>query len=206
MSRILAIVVSLSTAQVVSADGLGLPLQQRVRVVQRIEAAEAFPNHVFVVYRSHWKNDEQGQSRKYEEATYTTIDPTNPIVLRTAVARENLNLLIVPRMAAAAHPTANELAAAVFRNEIPGATSGSFHDRDSAPAWAGDEVTFTYRIQKSRSGDGLELVRVSWHPLWQWDVAAFSATAAVVLGGLWLIRRMRRRAAPTPAPPQQPPG
>lgn len=200
MSRMLAIAVLLLTVEYARADvGPFLPFSKNARVAHRIEAAESFPDHVFVVHRHGIKGEPD--HREYNEATFESLGPASPIRIRPEI-HEDVTLMLVPRAEATAYPTAAELASAVFGNRVPLAASHRFDWRTQVPSWGDGEVTITYRVQRNRSGDGLELVRTSRAPLWQWNVAALCLALAFVLGGLWAVRRLWRsvRSGGTPAP------
>jgi hypothetical protein len=190
---VLAGIVLLLAATPVRADaGPILPFVERVRAVHRVEAAEEFPDHVFLVFRHGIRSGDGGRD-EYNEATREDLAPGRPLVLRPE-PHEDVELLIVPRAAFAAFPTPREAASAVFENKVPGASVHRFFDRETIPSWGGPEAVITYQVRRAKSGDGLELVRTSWDPLWQWNAAAISLAAAVALGGFWIIRRMRRKA------------
>ena len=108
-------------------------------------------------------------------------------------ARETADVFLVPRAFAESHKTANEVRQAIRLGQTPGVVQQWFDWRETVPSWTGDKTTITYRVQRTKSGDGVELVRTSWNPLWQWYTAVGFVTVAVVIGGFWMIRRMRSR-------------
>jgi hypothetical protein len=166
-----------------------LPFAKNASATHQIEVAEEFAEYVCVVHRYGWAD---GARAEYNEASYEKLAPGRPLVLRLT-RTEIFSVMLVPRSVAAAYPTARELAGAVSGDRLAGVEEYRFDSRETVPSWAGDEITITYRVQRKSSGDGLELVRTSRNPLWQWYAVAGLVTVAIVTGGLWLIRRLQPR-------------
>jgi hypothetical protein len=150
----------------------------------RIETIEEYPDHVFVVERSR-----PGPNR--EGAEYAELAPGKPITIPPAYPG-NATLLIVPRVAAEPYKSAPELTKAVYSQHVPAVILRDFYGRETVPVWTGREITITYRLQRTDSGDGWEIVRTSWSPMWQWYAAAIFLTVAVIFGGWRVVRRWRR--------------
>jgi hypothetical protein len=186
MRPALAMIVLATAAGSARADvGPVTPATQYVNPVHRIETTDAHPNHVFVVVRQSFQHPEM-------TAEFVELAPGRPISLPTGYYDEP-ELLIVPRLLAEPFPSAAELARAARGGQLPKVVRRKFHFRETVPSWTSRSVTITYRLDRTGSGDGWELVRTSWSPMWQWYVAAGFVTVAVVAGGFWLVRRMVRR-------------
>ncbi len=195
MTRFLgALAFALFPTSLVRADvGPPLPFTKYIPGIHVIEGASEFPDHVFLIYR-HGSKPGAGRPGDNDVAGVhgRNSNPGHPILLQPE-RYEEVVFVIVPEAAFAAHPDLKTLVSAVSENKIPGATLHRFRDRELLPSWS-DNDTIWYRLQRSPSGDQVELVRASWNPMWQWYAAALFATVAVVLGGCWLIHRMRRTA------------
>jgi hypothetical protein len=188
------LILTLATGSAYADSGFYWPGSRPVKPSHRIETDEAYPDHVFVIERYRLES----MSR---EAEYADLAPRQPITIPPDF-RHNVSLLIAPRTAAEPYKSASELATAVYERKIPGVVLRDCWEREPVPVWVGREFTITYRLQQAASGDGLELVRTSSDPFRQWKVAAICLAASVVLGGLWLARRVLCSRPPTPTPPR----
>ena len=157
--------------------------------VSRIEIAEDLPEHVGVWYTSF------GPPRFAEGAEYVHLS-RGSVLEFTGRYRDWAELILVRRSAASGYQNAAELAKAARDGRVE-AVSRRFHARETVPAWAPQTVTLSYRVRTA--GEGPEIVRTSWDPLWQWYVVALLAGVSVLLGGLRLVRRGYRRRAAAPA-------
>lgn len=204
MTRALAGVLLLLTTAPVRADmGPILPATKHAHASYRIEAADTFSDHVFIIYRNGFQYDATAnQWNQFDEWDYIEITPDKPLTLKLGLpadgrgthgqrAKESVVFVSVPR--AAAGGSAKD----AYRKASsgPGEIWMGFEWRQEVPSWAGSEITITYRVQKA-SPHGVELVRTSPNPMRQWVAAAISLAVAIVLGGLWLVRRTFRRAHP----------
>jgi hypothetical protein len=140
----------------------------------------------------------------FKEAAFVELAPDKPLVLDLAGrapdqpadkqrALERAMLMIVPREVANSYKTARDLALTAWSRMPHGATAEWFYDRVWMRSWEDDEVTVSYRVQRNKSGDKLEVVRTSWpQSLVPWCAAVFFVPA-IVLGGLWVGRWWFRR-------------
>lgn len=205
MRHVLAVIVALVAAAPAQADGApGIPFSKSVHAIHRIETQEQHPNYVFVLYREGLQYDAvKKEFEWYHEADFIDLTRDLPLVLDLVWTpieqpadkqrtRESAELMIVPRNIATSYQTAMDLYRAPQAQIPDGAVRRQrFDARVLVPSWVGDEITITHRVQRATSGDGLELVRTSGNPLRQWYAAAGFVTVAVVIGGVWIIRRLR---------------
>jgi hypothetical protein len=179
-------VVLLATSSARADMGPFLPAQAYAKVVHRIEITEEQPDYVFVVCQR-FDGPPHFESRR--ESTFVYLKPGQPLEF-TGERYDTAGLLIVPREVAKAFPSAAALAESVQSGETF-ATQHRFTMRSTVPAWGQSEITATYRVQPAKSG-GLEIVRTSWDPLWQWYIVALLVPLAFLLGGIWIVRRFTR--------------
>jgi hypothetical protein len=208
----LAMIVLALAAGPTFADVGPLPFQKHVRPVHRIETHESHPDYVFVLSRSGLQYDETARRwDNYQEVEYIELTPDRPLMIRLAAKlsrdadyasrpdrhgeriRKDADLYCVPRSLAQAHASAKDVIKASEEGKAPGACWERFYWREAVPSWADDETTITYRVRRTASGDGLEVVCTSRNPRWQWNAAAIGLAAAIILFGLWLVRRALRR-------------
>ncbi len=186
MKRLLVLIVALLAATSARADMLPLqPGADYARPTYRIETEELLPDYVFVVARHLFR-------QPTPDITYFELGPGRPLTLTTRY-QEEPELFIVPRAIASEYPNAAELVRAVREGRVTGSVQKRFPFRELVPSWADKEITITYRLQRAASGDRLELVRTSRDPMLQWYAAAILSTTAVVIGGIWFVRRRRSR-------------
>ncbi|MFO0825278.1 MAG: hypothetical protein U0792_19515 [Gemmataceae bacterium] len=127
-------------------------------------------------------------------ATFVEFDPDNPIVI-IPFRRKKPELLIVPRAAVSAYPSATEVAVAVHKGCIPGASQHTLDSLLLVPAWHVGTILIEYGVRPNESGEGLQLVQYNWkHPLYQLYLVVGFLTVALILSGVWLIHRKRRAA------------
>lgn len=193
MKRLLTLIVTVLAANSARADMLPLqPGADYARPTYRIETEELFPDYVFVVSRHIFR-------QPAPDITYVELGPGHPLTLTTGY-QEEPELFIVPRAVASEFPNAADLVRAVSEGRVAGSVQKRFPFRALVPTWADKEITITYRLQKAASGNGLELVRTSRDPMWQWYLAVGLFTLAVASCGIWFIRRLRtRRSVQSPA-------
>lgn len=187
---------------------MGLPGMQRARPTHRIVASEAFPNHVFILYRPNAKYIKDAESDKEvrqdaSEAEYVEVTPDQPLVValdgrRFGGSGWHAVLFIVPRTVAARYPAALDLAKAILANEVSSATQYELPFREDVPEWQSQEITVTHRVRRVANSENLEVIRTTWDQGYQCCVVALLCPIATVLGGLWLIRRWRRKMVPGP--------
>lgn len=62
---------------------------------------------------------------------------------------------------------------------------------------------YVLHYQATFSGDKLELKLIDEHTEWSWPgvIAMGFVSVAIALGGIWLVRRLRRKSAPRTTPP-----
>src|SRR5262245_10787869 len=157
------------------------PFVKHANVSHHIELTEPAPDHVFVVVRSSF------QRQLASEAAFVDLAPGRPLTLTTGY-HESPELIIVPKTVAERYKTPRELIEAVRDHQIPGVARQQCHWREEVPEWTAKELTVTYRVQRIQSGGGLEVVRASRGPMWQWYMAAGFFSVAVVIGGLRFVR------------------
>ncbi|HEY1189410.1 MAG TPA: hypothetical protein VGE74_17280 [Gemmata sp.] len=195
---------------------MGAPGLKRVQPTHRIIAAEAFPDHVFVLYRPRFKYAKNAQSGREvledaSSAEYVEVAPDRPLVVAPVeqMGERYAELLVVPRATAAQHPSALGLAKAIMEGRVTDSERYTLPFRESVPEWSGNHITITHRVQRVKNSEKLEVVRTTWDQGYQCCVAALLGPVAVLLGGLYLVRRLRksvRNAAPAPrAPPASDP-
>ncbi len=192
MNRFVTIVaLALFSAPVVRADmGPFLPGTRYATATYELSTREYLRDYIVVVVRDDWR-------RGRDEAEFLALVVGSPVSLTTAY-RDEPELLIVSKQHGERYATAGELAAAVKAGRIP-AVRQRFASRETVPSWSGSQVTIRYEVRRDKAGDGLEVVRTSRGPLWQWNVAALLFCGATVLGGFWFVRRVFRRAFTKPA-------
>ncbi len=174
------------------------PGLRRAKPTARISTREAFPDHLFVIYRQKSitvKDAKTGnwESRSADEAEFIELTPDQPVMISVDGSHfDRRTLIIVPRIVATPFKTALELAEASGR--LNGAVWLEFPYRQDVPEWQSSEITFDYRVQRdAKSPDGrLEIVRTTWDQSYQCCVVGLCLPVAFLLGGLWLIRRWRR--------------
>lgn len=188
MNRVLPpLIVLLFAASSARADmGPFFPAQVYAKTVNRIEITEEQPDYVFVLHRFNGP----GHSEITHESTFVELKPGQPLEI-TGYRRDTAELFIVPREVAKAYSSAEELVGAIQSKQIAVA-SYSFRMEETVPVWSSGEITATYRVQPASSG-GLEIVRTSGDPLRQWYIVALLVPLAILLSGIWLIRRFMRR-------------
>lgn len=195
MSRpLLTLAVVLLVAPQVRADAAPYPFPvgiKNARVVSKIEITEECPEFTFVVVRY------VRLAKRQTEIEFADLKPGRPLSF-AGQPHDWTDLFIVSTEAATPYKTPEELVDAIQTGKVSAAQK-RFETRESAPQWAGGETTVTYRVQRKKSGGGLEIVRTSWHPLWQWYTAAILFLLAILFGGFWLARRIVRRVRATPA-------
>jgi hypothetical protein len=197
MRFVLPLAATVLTAQAGWANpALGLPLTRKAPVSYRIETRAAHPDYTFILVRGADRHNETTGKREFVlEAEYVELTPDRPLVVHPGP--DGASLLIVPRVDTAQHPSPRQLLK--DRPDLARqAVYQEFGPYEEVPSWFGDEITITYRVQAAGSGEKLEVVRTSWHPLWQWFAAAIGFVVGVLLLGLWLARRtLRPRATAT---------
>jgi hypothetical protein len=186
-------IVALFAAGSARADMLPLqPGADYARPTYRIETEELLPDYVFVVARHVFR-------QSTPDITYVELGPGHPLTLTTGY-QEEPELFIVPRNAASEFPNAADLVRAVREGRVTGSLQKRFPFRALVPSWSDKEILITYRLKKAASGNGLELVRTSRDPMWQWYLVVGLFTLAVVSSGIWFIRRQwSRRSVRMPA-------
>jgi hypothetical protein len=189
MNRLVAAAALLLVAPPARADvGPFIPATKFAgTTVSRIEVADDLPDHVGVFVRS------------YGPPKFDTEYAFVPLTRGTAVEfagryHDRAELLVVPRSAAGAYPNAQALSEAVRAGRVAAAASRTFRSRETVPAWGPADVTLSYEVRAGAGGP--EVARTSRNPLWQWYAAALALAAGIAAGGLWLARRLFRRAAP----------
>lgn len=181
--------VLLALAGSAGAD-VGTPGMKRPKITNRIATAEPLPDMIFIVVRHRPYFAEPSEPEKAAE--FVPLDPDHPVEL-TGHRRQYVDFVIVPRKIAAGFGSPLEAAEAAPR--FPDASTTPLSFDESVPEWYSDEFTINYRVQPRATGNGYELVRVSWRPYKQCGVAC---VAMPVVGGLWLIRRaFRSKQSPT---------
>ena len=194
MRTLLTLAVVLLTASSARANaGPSGPGWQYVQAVHRVECAESFPEYAFVLVRRYIllePGDEVGSE-------FVELSPDRPLEY-TSRSRGWAELLIVPRSVASGYPTAAELVEAVKSGHVP-AVRHMLLTREITPSWRSGAVRVSHRVQRTKPGDGLEVVRTSWNPMWQWYAVGVLFFAAILFGGLWLARRIVRRVRAIPA-------
>ncbi|MDB5306776.1 MAG: hypothetical protein JWO38_978 [Gemmataceae bacterium] len=196
LGSVLALSVVVGTNAPVIAD-VGAPGLRSAKPTYRISTHEAFPDHVFVIYRAkdtYVKNEETGKEewRSADEAEYVDITPDRPIVIpfdRDKI--KSVAFIMRSRAAAESYKTALDLARA--SRELGGAVWLELPYRESVPEWHGTEITIDYRVQRNVKSGRLEIVRTTWNQDYQCCVVGLGTPVALVIGGLWLIRRRRAR-------------
>jgi hypothetical protein len=182
----LVLIVALLAATSARADMLPLqPGADYARPTYRIETEELLPDYVFVVVRHLFR-------QPTPDITYFELGPGHPLTLTTGY-QEEPELFIVPRAVASEYPNAAELVRAVSEGRVTGSVQKRFPFRVLVPSWANKEITITYRLQRTASGNGLELVRTSSNPMLQWYLAAGLFALTVASAGIWLVRRWSSR-------------
>jgi hypothetical protein len=221
MTRFLpALVAVWLSASAARADGPALPGRKVVHAIHRIETQEEHPDYVFVQYRTGLQYDARKLPGdpwgRFEEAAYVDLTPSNPLVLdltsypdRELIdkdrCRERAMLMWVPREVARTHKTALELAHTAWEQEpqLVGTGTSNFDSRTDAWSWgAENERTLTYRVQRKKSGGGLELVfvRSTGTSALPCCVVGVLVPMTAYLGGYWLVRRARRPRLPGAGP------
>jgi hypothetical protein len=198
MNRVLpALTVVLLAASPALADiapSLPGPGTKRASVNHSIETREDMQDYVFVVIRWNARHGRQGME-------YVQLNRGQPLVPPDPNGyREGFKLVVISKVAAEPYKTVEELIAAVDAKQVPVTLREDFSfDSTAVPYWADRPHVITYELRRSASGDGLEIVRTSWDPLWQWYIAALMIPLAFLLGGIWLVRRFTRRVRVTSA-------
>lgn len=193
MNRLLLTSIMLLATSPVCADmGPYLPGQAYAKIVHRIEIAEEQPGYVFAVL-SQFQGPPHTESKI--ERTFVELRPGQPLEI-TGHRYDTAELFIVPREVAKAYADAGEQVRAIESKQIA-VVSHDFRMRATVPEWDGREITVTYRVQPRSSG-GLEIVRTSWDPLWQWYIVALLVPLAILLAGVWFVRRFMGRARARP--------
>jgi hypothetical protein len=181
----LAVIVFIFATSSARADiGPFLPGTHYAQPRHLIETNESHPDYVFVLTQLKFE-------LQRTVSDYVDLAPGKSVTL-TPGYREDATLWIVPKAAAAAYATAQELTEAARTGAIPGVVKRDFAFRETVPAWNARKITMTYRVQRNQSGTGLEIVQTSWDPMISWYAAAICVSVAFVLGGFWLIRRFCR--------------
>src|SRR4051812_21471462 len=161
---LLAAVLGLTAAGPARADiPPAAPFQKHANSVHRVETAEAFPDHVFVVYKHNLLMRSEGQNSLIR-AEFAELTPDRPVVIRSQYPGDT-SLYIVPKAAATSFPTALDLGTAVEAGRVPGVVRRTFGFREVVPSWGSNEVVVTHRVQRAGDGNGLVLVRTGWNPL-----------------------------------------
>jgi hypothetical protein len=194
----------LAVAGIVVTNGsatadMGVPGLRRAKPTHRISTREAFPDYVFVIYSQksvYVKDAKTGneERRSADEAEFIELTPEQPVMISVDASRiDRKTLIIVPRIVATPFKTALELAEA--SRHLKGAVWLELPHREDVPEWHSGEITIDYRVQRdAKSPDGrLEIVRTTWDQSYQCCVVGLCLPVAFSLGGLWLIRRWRRR-------------
>ena len=212
------IVAILAASPLQADEATGLPFVKRARATYRIETPGLYHDYVFVLCREGLRYDATKKEFDwFREASFIDLTPDQPLVLHFAWGaieepvdkqrkHEEGYLLIVPRRIASSYSSAMDLAQAESVLSDPAVvTSRSFGPLEMVPSWAADEITITYRVERKPSGEGLELVRTSRPPLWEWNAVAMGIAAVVVSTGWWIVRRIRRSYWSSPIPHGSPP-
>ena len=169
----------------------------------RVETREAHPDYVFVINTEVLRWEAGYGWKLFPEVRFAEITPNDPLTLELdrwpnevvdgTEWRERTFLGIVPRAVAAQYKTAKECVDA-------GACSDTdcFYWNRPVPPWfnTNKKVAVTYRVQRAKSGDGLEIVQTSWSPLWQWG---FLPGVLLLCGAVWAVKRTRRSVLAPPA-------
>ncbi|MCE9560614.1 MAG: hypothetical protein K8U57_01035 [Planctomycetes bacterium] len=196
MKWILAASVALSCVEVARADiapftppgtTFGLP-------IYRIEVTESFPEYVFLYYRYSWVPRSSGSQSSIPKVEIAELSPASPLLLPdTGGYRMAVCLLVVSREIAAQYATTADILKALDTETLPVVASIELKYWPTVtPIWRDKDPIITYRVQRTKSGDGLEIVRTSWDPLLQWYVAVAFLTLAIVWGGIRFVSRKRR--------------
>ena len=169
----------------------------------RVETREAHPDYVFVINTDVLRWEAGYGWKLFPEVRFAEIAPNDPLVLELdrwpeevvegAQWRERTWLAIVPRAVAVQYKTAAECFNAGACREID-----CFYWGRPVPPWfnTNKKVAVTYRVQRTKSGDGWEIVQTGWSPLWQWAVVPagiLCISAARVVR--WSLRRGRAKPA-----------
>lgn len=188
----LALTVVLLAASSSRADmGPFLPSTKFAKVINRVEIAEEQPDYVFVLYKDLVLYN--GPTRHKQESIFVELKPGQPLEI-TGERRDTLELLIIPRAAAEKYSSAEGLSNAI-RTEEFATWRHRFSTIATVPEWQKSEIVINYRVQPTSGG--LEVVRTSWDPLWQWRTVVILLSLAVLLGGIWFVRRVWRTARRT---------
>ncbi|MBA4190544.1 MAG: hypothetical protein C0467_21365 [Planctomycetaceae bacterium] len=192
MKWLMAMIVGLIAAAEAGADVGPLPGMKTVYAVHCIETEQEFPEFVFLLVRFNWRD-----RAVYPE--FVTLTPDKPLNIRLdgpvpgvdTQNREDATLRVIKRSDIKPGMSPHE----VLKLETQ--FLNWFDYRTMVPSWSGDKQrTLIYRVQRSESEVGLEIVQVGRDPSTQWLIAfrcvAVAVTMAVLLGGIWFIRRMRR--------------
>ena len=163
-----------------------LPKTEYVKLTHRIEAQHEYPDFAFVVYRD---------GRFGREAEYVELTPNRPLELKGGY-REQAILFICPKATASRFKNPMALAEAAIRGQLPEVVREEFEFTEVAPSWTGRNVTVAHQLRRNASGSGLELVRPRRYPMFQWYAVAVSLALGLLLSGLWLVRRLRRKVRP----------
>jgi len=168
------------SAEICRADG-GPPIPgvQSAFVTIRIITNHNHPDYLFILGPDH---------REYP-AHFIEVAPDKPFTVPNTYFHV-ADVVIVRRSSLKPGQTAEEI---YNDRTIPGRKQYSLTLRESVPVWYGREYVVSYRIQKASIDDQLELVQTTVSPLWQCSVVGIFGPLAIILGGLWLVRKRRRR-------------
>lgn len=184
----LAIVVGLLFGRPARADlPPPLPKTEHVNLTHRVETQREYPDFAFVVYR-------HGPFER--EAQYVELTPGRPLELKGGYRIQTI-LFICPKATASRFKNPMALAEAAMKGQVPEAVREEFEFTETAPSWTERNVTVAHQLRRNASGSGLELVRPRRYPMFQWYAVAVSLPLGLALGGLWLVRRRRRKPLPS---------
>jgi hypothetical protein len=156
------------------ADMPGVPGTSRTYdVIHQITADEPFRDYVFVL-------------DKHKTTEFVEMTPDAPLVVDGGV--HSATLFAVPRSAVKPNETPKQIAE---DHAIPGKLAFTLSFREEIPVWHSKRLVITHRIRRSSSG-APELVKTSFNPMIQCCVAGVLVPVAIMLGGVWLIRRSQR--------------
>jgi hypothetical protein len=163
-----------------------VPHGQKVpTITHRITLARPCPEFVFVVvrHRLHFANKDEPE----KVAEYAKLEPGQPLEITGRHRRESVDLLVVSRETAAKYPSAQEL----IQADPPVVAEFNFGFFEFVPESHSDKLTINYRLV--RTDDRFELERISWRSEKPYWLVAILLSIGVILGGLWLVRRLWRK-------------
>lgn len=218
--RLIGVLVALAGSAAARADVAPPPGTKRVPVTTVVEAAEEFPDVVFLASSSSTDfeppspDGKAGGWQVRHSVSAVSLRPGQP-ARNTGGRRSGSILYAIPKAAADKTPDRDQLLKDVAAGKVPGAAHVAFGSVAELPA-ADRRAELTVRYRVERTAGGVQFTRLdrtdapaaagepegpssvpaplSGSSSWRWIVAGAAAAAALILGGLWAEGRVRRRA------------